>query len=96
MELKGSLVRDITRVSVGRVQDVLLDPDTLDARWLQVILDADGRTVLVPAVAASECAPGELLVPYTGDSITSAVHAEGAALGESDALRLMRHYGFSV
>ena len=89
-------MRDMTRAPVGRVQDVLLSPDTLDARWLQVSVDAGGATVLVPAAAASEFAPGELLVPYPGDTIRSAVHAGGAALDETDALRMLRHYGFSV
>ena len=94
MDLKGSLVRDIARAPVGRVQDVLLDPDTLDARWLHVRLES-GDAVLVPAVAASETAPGELLVPYPADVITAAVHAEGEVLSEADASRLLRHYGFT-
>ena len=96
MQLKGSLVRDVSRLSIGRVQDVLLDPDTLDARWLEVMVDADGSIVLVPAAAATEFASGELLVPYDRATIASAAHAEGQALNGADAARLLAHYGFSV
>ena len=96
MELKGSLIRDIDRTRVGRVQDVLLSPDTLEARWLQVAVDTDGSIVLVPSAAVSESAPGELLVPYPADVIVGARHPRGQALTEDDARRLLGHYGFSV
>jgi hypothetical protein len=90
------MLHDITRAPVGRVQDVLLAPDTLEARWLQVTLEATGHTVLVPAGSVSEFAPGELLAPYAGDTISSAVHDAGAALGETEAGRLRRHFGFDA
>lgn len=94
MDLVGALVRDVARAPIGRVHDVLVNSGTLDARWLQVALDVQGGSVLVPAGAASEFAPGELLVPYPAEVIATAVHAEGTALRDADASRLMRHYGF--
>ena len=94
MRLKGALLRDITRSPVGRVEDVLLHPDTKDAHWLQVRVEADGATILVPAASVSEFAPGELLAPYPADVLRAARHAPGRVLTESEAHSLRRHYGF--
>ena len=103
MQLQGSLVRDIDRAPIGHVGEVLLDPETLTARWLAVVPDTAGTagpagstTVLVPADAATEVAAGELLVPYAGALIAAATHPSGQPLTEADAGRLLTHYGFTV
>lgn len=93
MDLNAALLRDIAREPVGRVSRVLLDPDTLNAQWLQVSAGT-GSSVLVPAATVSEYAPGELLAPYPAEVINAAVHPDGEALSERDAAHWRRHYGF--
>ncbi|GAB2480560.1 PRC-barrel domain-containing protein [Jatrophihabitans fulvus] len=95
MSLRGSLVRDVESAPIGRVLDVLLDPDSRDPRWLRVGFgDVDGQAVLVPAPSASEFAPGELIVPYDAATVGAARHDEGTFVSEAEAVRLRALYGF--
>lgn len=94
VQLLGAVMRDSSRADIGRVSAVLLEPETKDARWLEITLHADESTVVVPASAASQVAPGELLVPYGGEHIAAAVHEAGGPVTAEQATRLREHYGF--
>lgn len=95
MSLRGSLVRDIASAPIGRVLDVLLDPASRDPRWLRVAYgEVEGQAVLVPAPAASEFAPGELIVPYDAATVGAARHDDSGFVSEGEAARLRALYGF--
>lgn len=93
----GSRVDDIYGASVGRLEDVWIDPGTGVPRWLLVKEGRfGGRTTLIPFEDATAGA-GHVWVPYERDVVRDAPPIEpGAPLTQHVEAALRSHYSASV
>ena len=93
----GSRVDDIYGASVGRLEDVWIDPGTGVPRWLLVKEGRfGGRTTLIPFEDATAGA-GHVWVPYERDVVRDAPPIEpGAPLTQQVEASLRSHYSASV
>lgn len=93
----GSRVDDIYGTSVGRLEDVWIDPGTGVPRWLLVKEGRfGGRTTLVPFEDATAGA-GHVWVPYERDVVREAPQIDpGAPLTQQVEAALRSHYAASV
>ncbi len=91
--LVGADVVDPTGRVLGSVTALLVDPDSLDARWLDITL-ASGAHAVVPVDAASSDASGIVTIPYGEADLTSAPRLSGPVLTAATARALLTHYGF--
>ena len=89
----GATVRDASGATLGTVTSLLVDPDALAARWLEVAL-ADGGRAIVPVQAASTDASGRLLIPFSAADLRSAPRVDGTMVTADTATALLDHYGF--
>ncbi len=89
----GSRVDDIYGASVGRLEDVWIDPGTGVPRWLLVKEGRfGGRTTLIPFEDATAGA-GHVWVPYERDIVREAPEIEpGAPLTQGIEAALRSHY----
>jgi sporulation protein YlmC with PRC-barrel domain len=89
----GSRVDDIYGASVGRLEDVWIDPGTGTPRWLLVKEGRfGGRTTLIPFEDATAGA-GHVWVPYERDVVRDAPEIEpGAPLTQAVETELRAHY----
>src|SRR6476469_8920455 len=89
----GSRVDDIYGASVGRLEDVWIDPGTREPRWLLVKEDrVGGRSPLVPFGDATAGA-GHVWVPYERDVVRNAPQIEpGVPLTQQVEAVLRNHY----
>lgn len=91
--LVGAAVRDASGTALGTVTALLVDPDGLAARWLELAL-AGGERAILPVQAASADATGSLLIPFSSADLLSAPRVEGAVVSADVASALLDHYGF--
>lgn len=93
----GSRVDDLYGASVGRLEDVWIDPGTGVPRWLLVReAQFDGRTTLIPFEDATAGA-GHVWVPYERDVVCSAPGVEpGTPLTQHVEAALRTHYAANV
>lgn len=91
--LVGAAVVDPAGRALGTVTSLLVDPDSLDARWLDIALPS-GAHAVVPVHAASADGNGLVTIPYVESDLTSAPHLSGSVLTASTASALLEHYGF--
>lgn len=89
----GSRVDDLYGVSVGRLEDVWIDPGTGVPRWLLVNEGRfGGRTTLIPFEDATAGA-GHVWVPYEREIVRDAPEIEaGAPLTQQVETALRNHY----
>ena len=89
----GSRVDDVYGASVGRLEDIWIDPGTGDPRWLLVKEGRfGGRSTLIPFEDASAGA-GHVWVPYERDVVRGAPEVEpGAPLTQQVESALRDHY----
>lgn len=89
----GSKVDDIYGASVGRLEDVWIDPGTGAPKWLLVKEGRfGGRTTLIPFEDATAGA-GHVWIPYERDVVREApAVAPGAPLTQSVEATLRSHY----
>ncbi len=89
----GSKVDDIYGASVGRLEDVWIDPGTGAPKWLLVKEGRfGGRTTLIPFEDATAGA-GHVWIPYERDVVREApAVAPGAPLTQSVESTLRSHY----
>ncbi len=93
----GSRVDDIYGASVGRLEDVWIDPGTGVPRWLLVKEGRfGGRTTLIPFEDATAGA-GHVWVPYEREIVRDAPEIEpGAPLTQQVEAALRSHYAANV
>jgi len=93
----GSRVDDIYGASVGRLEDVWIDPGTGVPRWLLVKEGRfGGRTTLIPFGDATAGA-GHVWVPYEKEIVSNAPEIEpGAPLTQHVEAALRSHYATHV
>lgn len=93
----GSRVDDIYGASVGRLEDVWIDPGTGVPRWLLVKEGRfGGRTTLIPFEDATAGA-GHVWVPYEREIVRDAPEIEpGAPLTQQVEAALRSHYAANI
>lgn len=91
--LVGAEVVDPAGRPLGSVTALLVDPGSLDARWLDVAL-LSGAHAVVPVQAASADGAGRVTIAYGEAELTSAPGLDGAVLTARTASSLLDHYGF--
>jgi sporulation protein YlmC with PRC-barrel domain len=88
--LVGKQLDDVAGTAVGKIEGLLVDPESGAAEWIVVRGARFGGRLLVPArdaVAAVE----KVWVPFDAPSIRSAPKAKGD-LTQADEMELLRHY----
>lgn len=87
--LVGVPVVDSAGQAIGAVSALLVDPQSLQGRWLQIEL-ADGdavRYAVLPLAGASLNAAGVMVSPWTADTVAGAPEVGGQiSIAETHAL----------
>ncbi len=97
-QLIGTPVVDNSDQVVGVVSALLVDPESLQGRWLQIELADNGpplRRAVVPLAAASVDPAGRMVLPWTADTVAGAPQVGNQVTGEQTrALNL--YYGLEL
>jgi sporulation protein YlmC with PRC-barrel domain len=87
-------VLDTAGHKVGTVSDVVSDATTLEPRWLVVDTGLLRTSHYVPITGISHTNEGELVVPFTKETVSHAPKANGShVLSETEETELATHYG---
>jgi sporulation protein YlmC with PRC-barrel domain len=92
-DLVGKQLDDLAGVSVGRVEGVMVDPETSAVEWVIVRAARFGGRTLVPA---RDAVPGvdSAWVPFNAERIRSAPKQKGD-LTQAAEMELLRHFGIA-
>jgi sporulation protein YlmC with PRC-barrel domain len=90
-ELVGKQLDDLTGRAMGRIEGVLVDPETSAVEWIVVRVARFGGRTLVPARDAVT-AVDSAWVPFEAEKIRSAPKQKGN-LTQAAELELLRHFG---
>lgn len=96
-QLIGTPVVDNAGEIVGVVSALLVDPESLQGRWLQIEL-ADSqplRLAVVPLAAASVNPAGQMVLPWSADTVAGAPHV-GTQISDGQARALSSYYGLCL
>ncbi len=92
----GTKVVDTHGNTVGKVADVFYDDRTLEPRWVAVKMGVLHRNQpLMPLAETYLSADGNLVVPFTADTIKHAPPAHGLPPTHTEASEVARHYGIA-
>jgi uncharacterized protein (TIGR02271 family) len=79
---------------IGKLTDVYLDDQTDQPEWLAVTTGLFGARVSFIPFARATAEGGELVVPFTKETVKDAPHAEAdGELSQDEEAALYRHYG---
>lgn len=97
-QLIGTPVVDNSDHVVGVVSALLVDPESLQGRWLQIELADNGpplRRAVVPLAAASVDPAGRMVLPWTADTVAHAPQV-GNQISDGQARALTSYYGLDL
>ncbi len=96
-QLIGTPVVDNVGRTVGVVSALLVDPESLQGRWLRIQLadDPSLRHAMVPLVAASVDPAGQMVLPWTADAVAHAPQV-GNQISDGQARALSVYYGLDL
>jgi sporulation protein YlmC with PRC-barrel domain len=96
-QLIGTPVVDNAGQTVGVVSALLVDPESLQGRWLRIQLadDPSRRHAVVPLAAASVDPAGQMVLPWTADTVAHAPQV-GNQISNGQARALTSYYGLDL
>ncbi len=97
-QLIGTPVVDNSDQVVGVVSALLVDPESLEGRWLRIELADNGlqlRRAVVPLAAASVDPAGRMVLPWTAATVAGAPQV-GNQISAEQARALNSYYGLDL
>jgi len=97
-QLIGTPVVDNSDQVVGAVSALLVDPESLEGRWLRIELADNGlqlRRAVVPLAAASVDPAGRMVLPWTAATVAGAPQV-GNQISAEQARALNSYYGLDL
>ena len=91
---RGRTVVGSDGAKIGKVSDVYLDEQTDQPEWLAVSTGLFGGRVSFIPIARAKAEGGDLIVPFTKETVKDAPHAEAdGQLSQDEEAAIYRHYG---
>ena len=91
---RGRTVVGSDGAKIGKVTDIYLDEQTNQPEWLAVTTGLFGARVSFIPLARASAQRGDVVVPFTKDTVKDAPHAEAdGQLSQDEEAALYRHYG---
>jgi hypothetical protein len=97
-QLMGAPVVDKAGRAVGAAAALLVDPQSLEGRWLRIALidnPAWPRRTVVPLAAASVDVAGRMVLPWSADTVANAPQV-GDQISDEQAFALDHYYGLHL
>ena len=91
---QGRTVIGTDGAKIGKVSDIYLDEQTDQPEWLAVSTGLFGGRVSFIPIARATAQNGEVVVPFTKETVKDAPHAEAdGRLSQDEEAAIYRHYG---